>query len=71
MSTAASQPEGSNREQYPTLDLTATHHWACGMPLSYVLEMADRCLKQHHEAARSGVMLDPVSSRSGALADTK
>jgi hypothetical protein len=52
MNTAASQSEGSTREQYPTLDLTATHHWACGMPLSYVLEVAERWLTHHEEAAR-------------------
>ena len=42
MNTSSSQPEGSTREQYPT-DLLSTH-WMSGMPLSYVLEMANERL---------------------------
>ena len=47
MNTSSSEPQGSTREQYPT-DLLSTHlrstHWMSGMPLSYVLEMANEGL---------------------------
>jgi hypothetical protein len=49
MNAARSQLEGS-REHDSILDVSAGHHWACGMPLSWVLETADRCLNQVHRA---------------------
>ena len=60
-----SQPEGSTHTGDFHLDLmaaglsgnTAAHHWACGMPLSYVQEMADLRLTQHDRATRPDVLL--------------
>ena len=51
MNTSSSEPDGSIREQAPTPELAVGHHWACGMPLSYVLEMADRWLGRHGSIA--------------------
>ena len=48
MNTARSQLEGSEYDSI--LDFGPSHHWACGMPLSWVLETADRCLHQNGRA---------------------
>ena len=61
MDPTTSQPEGSSHSGDPYIDLIAANfpdrimmsHWACGMPLSYVQEMADLCLKQHDQLVHS------------------
>ena len=49
MNSAGSQLEGS-RQQDLVLDLSTSHHWACGMPLFWVLETANHCLNQGRHA---------------------
>jgi len=59
MNPATSQPEGSPRNEVHA-DLIAANfpgnpavnHWACGMPLSYVQEMADQWLSRHDQLVR-------------------
>lgn len=63
------QPEGSIRTDDgldPIAALISRHtpvsHWACGMPLSYVQEMAGYWLDLHNQSAR--LDLPAVSSMS-------
>lgn len=60
MNPVSSRSEGSTREECPTLD-PATHHWACGMPLSYVLEMANLGLQIHDQATKLDAPAVPAS----------
>jgi hypothetical protein len=66
-------PEGSTRNGDSHLDLIAaclpggggTTHWACGLPLSYVQEMADHWLTQNPHSVPGSEPLDPASNRNG------
>jgi len=70
MNPTTSQPEGSPRnEDYADLIAAnfpgnpAINHWACGMPLSYVQEMADRCLSCHDKARQLDHSFDPSAGQ--------
>ena len=67
MNTSASEPDGSIREQAPTPELAVGHQWACGMPLSYVLEMADRWLNRHGSIAPTDPFFDQAFSHNRNL----
>jgi hypothetical protein len=80
MIPTTSQPEGSNRSGDPCVDLIAANfpdriavnHWACGMPLSHVREMAHHWLAQLDQSARVSHLLDPAADYDRASAtDTK
>ena len=70
MNLTMPQPEGSASIGDTHLELTAaclpgnavTAHWACGLPLSFVQEMADRALTQHDRSTRSNLPVDPASN---------
>ena len=72
MNLTTPQPEGRTVTGDMHLDLIAaclpanlaTAHWACGLPLSFVQEMADRWLSQHDNSARLSAPLDAASNRS-------
>lgn len=59
MNPSTPEPEGSKRLASLDADLMAAclpgeagaTHWACGMPLSYVQEMASRWLDLHEHTA--------------------
>ena len=61
MNLTTPQPEGSTSIGDTYLELVAaclsgsgvTAHWACGLPLSFVQEMAGRALTQHDRTTRS------------------
>lgn len=40
-----------------------TAHWAYGMPLSYVQEMASHWLSLHDQTARMATLVDPNDNR--------
>ena len=71
MNSTTSQPEGSTLSGDAHTDLIAANfpgalavnHWACGMPLSYVQEMADRWLRQHDQLVRIGAATHWTSTR--------
>ena len=80
MNPTTSQPEGSTRSGDAYVDLIAANfpdriavnHWACGMPLSYVQEMAHHWLSQHDQITRVALFVDPAAGNDGASAtDTK
>ena len=73
MNSDTPQPEGSIRSDDgfdPIAALISPHppasHWACGMPLSYVQEMADYWLDMHNQSAR----LDLPAMLSMSLGDS-
>jgi hypothetical protein len=66
MNSAASQSHGSTRESYSALDVTSGSHWACGMPLSYVEEMASHCLRLCDESTKDTPTGIPGSAESSA-----
>ena len=64
MNLTTQQPEGSTSIGDTHLELVesclpgngATAHWACGMPLSFVQEMADLALTQHDRTTRAPIL---------------
>jgi hypothetical protein len=80
MNFTTPQPEGRTSIGDTHLELiaaclpgnAATVHWACGLPLSFVQEMADRALTQHDRTTRSSLPVDPASDiGNGENAATK
>ena len=80
MNFTTPQPEGSASIGDTHLELiaaclagnAATAHWACGLPLSFVQEMADRALTQHDRTTRSSLAPDQASKlENGHEAGTK
>ena len=70
MNLTTPQPEGSSSITDTHLELIAaclpgyavTAHWACGLPLSFVQEMAGRALTQHDRTTRSNLPVDSTSN---------
>ena len=69
MNVTTPQPKGSISIGDTHLELiaaclpgnAATAHWACGLPLSFVQEMACRALTQHDRTTRSELPVGPAS----------
>jgi hypothetical protein len=66
MNLAASEPEGSTQEPASNIDPNASHHWVCGMPLSWVLETTSRWLNNSEQPALLAGLPDPATLDSAA-----
>jgi hypothetical protein len=70
MNVTTPQPEGSISVGDTHLELIAacfpgnavTAQWACGLPLSFVQEMADLWLAQHDQTTQAHTSFDGTSS---------
>jgi hypothetical protein len=70
MNLTTPQPEGSTSIGDTHLELIAaclpgnavTAHWACGLPLSFVQEMAGLWLAQHDQTAKAHTSSELASS---------
>jgi hypothetical protein len=79
MNFTTQQPEGGTSVGDTHLKLmaaclsgsVATAHWACGLPLSFVQEMADQWLAQHDRTAQACTSFDQASSADDLSAGTK
>ena len=69
MNSAALHAQGSIQDPNPTFEPTASHHWACGMPLSYVLETASRWLNEREQPTLFARLTDPATSKLHSSAE--
>lgn len=69
MNTVSSKPDGNAQDPYADLDVLANTHWAYGMPLSFVHDMAHHRLRLHHQAAKSAAPRPPEIDSGNGLTD--